>query len=277
MEETRSDYAIEPMEQELHLTRPPEQVLAEAQRAARALKDVVAKKAKPVLMKGEQYLEFEDWQTVGRFYGITSRTVWSRPVMVGEATGWEARAEAIDVRTGQVLSSAEAMCLNDEPNWKGKPSFQLRSMAQTRACAKTLRNLLAWVVVLAGYRPTPAEEIAGMQDTEQARVSPTRTEPHEAGEDLPPKDEGAKYRKRVFARLSEIAAPFGKEGKKVFDEVAAEVMHTIFGVKSREEMTPEQWAYWAQEENLERLAKAVTQGVHQKLDAPVEVGEAKEA
>jgi hypothetical protein len=265
------------MEQELHLTRPPEQVLAEAQRAARALKDVVAKKAKPVLMKGEQYLEFEDWQTVGRFYGITSRTVWSRPVMVGEATGWEARAEAIDVRTGQVLSSAEAMCLNDEPNWKGKPSFQLRSMAQTRACAKTLRNLLAWVVVLAGYRPTPAEEIAGMQDTESARTPPTRTEPHEAGEDLPPKDEGAKYRKRVFARLSEIAAPFGKEGKKVFDEVAAEVMHTIFGVKSREEMTPEQWAYWAQEENLERLAKAVIQGMHQKLDTPAEAAEAKGA
>jgi len=32
-------------------------------------------------------------------------------------------------------------------------------MAQTRAGAKALRNVLAWVVVLAGYRPTPAEEL----------------------------------------------------------------------------------------------------------------------
>ena len=32
-------------------------------------------------------------------------------------------------------------------------------MAQTRACAKALRNVLAWVVVLAGYAPTPAEEM----------------------------------------------------------------------------------------------------------------------
>jgi len=32
-------------------------------------------------------------------------------------------------------------------------------MAQTRAGAKALRNVLAWVAVLAGYKPTPAEEI----------------------------------------------------------------------------------------------------------------------
>jgi len=39
------------------------------------------------------------------------------------------------------------------------PWFQLASMAQTRAGAKALRNRLAWVVVLAGYKPTPAEEM----------------------------------------------------------------------------------------------------------------------
>ena len=38
-------------------------------------------------------------------------------------------------------------------------------MAQTRAGAKALRNVLSWVAVLAGYRPTPAEEII---DTELA-------------------------------------------------------------------------------------------------------------
>src|SRR5262249_27437128 len=48
-----------------------------------------------------------------------------------------------------------------EQNWAKKPLFQLRSMAQTRACAKAMRNVLAWVVVLAGYAPTPAEEMTG--------------------------------------------------------------------------------------------------------------------
>lgn len=41
------------------------------------------------------------------------------------------------------------------------PLFQLRSMAQTRACAKALRQVFAWVVVLAGYKPTVAEEMDG--------------------------------------------------------------------------------------------------------------------
>lgn len=50
------------------------------------------------------------------------------------------------------------------------PLFQLRSMAQTRACAKALRNALAWVVVLAGYKATPAEELDGMTDKETGKA-----------------------------------------------------------------------------------------------------------
>jgi hypothetical protein len=149
------------------VARPPELVLAEAKKAATALKDVVATKHKPVVFNGEQYLEFEDWQTVGRFYGVTAKIITTEFVDFGDAKGFLAKAVAI--RTdGMEVSAAEAMCLNDEGNWKSKPLFQLRSMAQTRACAKALRNVLAWVVVLAGYRPTPAEEM------------------HEAGNNRPP-------------------------------------------------------------------------------------------
>ena len=36
-------------------------------------------------------------------------------------------------------------------------------MAQTRAGAKAFRNRLAWVAVLAGYRPTPAEEMVDVE------------------------------------------------------------------------------------------------------------------
>lgn len=50
----------------------PEIVLAEAQKAAAALKKVIQGKPKPVTINGETYLEFEDWQTVGRFYGYTA-------------------------------------------------------------------------------------------------------------------------------------------------------------------------------------------------------------
>lgn len=147
--------------QDVQVYRPPEVVLAEAQKAAKALSDVVSKKVKPVIMNGEQYLEFEDWQTVGRFYGVTAKVVSTKFIEYGSVQGFEATAVAVRA-DGAEISGAESMCLNDEPNWKSKPLFQLRSMAQTRACAKALRNVLAWVVVLAGYRPTPAEEMQGV-------------------------------------------------------------------------------------------------------------------
>ena len=168
----------------LGLARNPEAVLAEARTAATALQKVLAGKRKPVMMNGEQYLEFEDWQTVGRFYGVTVKVASTTYAEFGGVKGFEARAEVLD-RNGLVISAAEAMCLNDEDKWSTRakyewktisgqrvkekvgeeqvPMFQLRSMAQTRACAKALRNVLAWVVVLAGYKPTPAEEMTGTE------------------------------------------------------------------------------------------------------------------
>ena len=140
----------QPMQTDVMIHRPPAKVLAEAREAAVALKDVVDKKAKPVKFNEETYLEFEDLQTLARFYGITAKVRDTKFVQFDKVSGWEASAEAILVSSGQIISAADAMCLNDEPNWSKKPMFQLRSMAQTRACAKSLRNVLAWVVVLAG-------------------------------------------------------------------------------------------------------------------------------
>jgi hypothetical protein len=144
---------------DLEISRPVNEVLSEARKAAMALKDVISKKSSPVTFNGKQYLEFEDWQTLGKFYGVTAKVTGSRILELGGAAGYEAEAEAVHVASGRVISRAESMCMTDEPNWSKKPLFQLRSMAQTRACAKALRNVLAWVVVLAGYAPTPAEEM----------------------------------------------------------------------------------------------------------------------
>jgi len=179
----------------LAIQRAPELVLAEAVRAAQALKDVIDKKPQQLKFNGKTYLQFEDWQTLGRFYGVTAVARSTRYVEYGDGEyavrGFEASAEALLVGNNQVISRAEAMCLDDEPKWGSRPKyewrnnkrtqvgmepvplFQLRSMAQTRACAKVLRNVLAWVVVLAGYAPTPAEEMDG-ESTEQQLVQPPR-------------------------------------------------------------------------------------------------------
>ncbi len=82
-------------------------------------------------------------------------------------------------RNGIIRGGAEAYCMRDEPNWRQKPIHQLISMAGTRAVSKSLRLLLSWVVVLAGYDPTPYEELAGSQPVEakQRQQPPQETAP----------------------------------------------------------------------------------------------------
>jgi hypothetical protein len=147
----------------LAIQQAPNVVLEEASKAARALQQIIESKPKKVVLNGKTYLQFEDWQTLGRFYGVTAIGRATKYVEFGEGRnitrGFEATAEALLVSTNQTISSAEAICLDDEANWRDKPLYQLKSMAQTRAGAKALRNVLAWVVVMAGYAPTPAEEM----------------------------------------------------------------------------------------------------------------------
>ena len=134
--------------QNLILEGDPERQIEYAQKASRALMQIIESKPKKVMISGEQYIEYEDWQILGRFYGATVGIEWTKPVVVnGKTWGYEARA--LVYRGETVISAAEAMCTRSERNWARRDEFMLRSMAQTRASAKALRNVFAWVAVMA--------------------------------------------------------------------------------------------------------------------------------
>src|SRR3990167_2334608 len=153
------------IEKNLVLQGNPLEQVEFARKASKALVDVIESKVKKVIIGGETYIEFEDWMMIGRFYGASVGVEWTKPVMKGDKVwGYEARANVL--MNGQIVSSAEAMCTKDERNWEKRDEFMVRSMAQTRASAKALRNVFAWVVTMAGYRPTPAEEMDGLRPQE---------------------------------------------------------------------------------------------------------------
>lgn len=159
------------------LPQPKEQV-DYGKKALRELKTLVQSREDRLVINGRQYLYFNDWQILGAFFGITARVIETSEITkevpskeqnglsFKETIGFLARASA--VKDGTEVSAAEAECMFDEPNWKSKPRFQLRSMAQTRACAKALRNCLSWVVRLPNEKPgmelapeASAEEMQG--------------------------------------------------------------------------------------------------------------------
>lgn len=137
----------------------PQKTITDAEMVVKVFKGIVQRKLKPVIINNEQYLEYEDWQTLGEFYRYGIITGEAIPIEIDGIKGAKAHAKLVNLDTGLIVGGAEAYCMRDEERWDKKPWFQLASMAQTRAGAKAFRNRLAWVAVLAGYRPTPAEEM----------------------------------------------------------------------------------------------------------------------
>lgn len=144
------------------------------------LKHILDNKKDKVVIKGKRHIEFEDWIALANAYGVTVRTGDAQPIEVFEAKGFKARAEVIRLEDGVVIGGAEAMCLNNEKNWRNKDYFQMASMAQTRAGSKALSNVLRFVVALdKSLSGTPAEEMVNMRRSTPRRRTPSQPSPAE--------------------------------------------------------------------------------------------------
>ena len=209
-----------PAEGGLAVIGNPEAMLDQARKVADCLMRLVEEKQLYLTVGKRKHLYVEAWETLAHFYGITAKVTEVRPVIdeITGAAGFEATADAIHMPTGAVISSARSMCLNNEDNWnerpkyEGKgndrkqtgtvavPTFQLASMAQTRAVGQVLRNVLAFVVTLAGYQTTPDEEMTGNEPTS------TKTDSGNA-QPIGPGKISEPQRKRLFAIAKESSCP----------------------------------------------------------------------
>lgn len=156
-EEVGSELAVAPQAPAtLFRTDDPAKVLERATETANALKSVLQRQNLTTTIQGREHVRVEGWQTLGAMLGVTPVCTWTRPT--GDGDGWEARVEARTL-DGRVIGAAEAECLRSESTWKSRDDYALRSMAQTRATSKALASVLRFVVTLAGFDGTPAEEM----------------------------------------------------------------------------------------------------------------------
>lgn len=135
-------------------TNDPKAIITAATAQANSLATVVRDKRLASHIEGKEYVRVEGWTLLGTMLGVFPICTWTRPL----EDGWEARVEARTL-AGQLVGAAEAQCTRDERNWQTRAGYALRSMAQTRATAKALRLPLGFVMSLAGYESTPAEEM----------------------------------------------------------------------------------------------------------------------
>lgn len=146
--------------------------VTEAEGKARVLTDIVERQQLYTIIGTKKHLHVEAWEVLGAGYGLSARTApnSTEPLYAPDGTllGVRSRVEIVD-NGGIVRGGAESFCTYDESEtrrdgatyerWRGHPLAQLAGMAQTRATARAYRQMIAWVVQLAGYSPTPFEEL----------------------------------------------------------------------------------------------------------------------
>lgn len=169
----------------LFRTDDPIEIIEKATRVANALKAVIVQQGLFKAINGREHVLVEGWTTLGSMLGVVPVATWSRPMdlvtkydvevihyewvngrkrekgrshYTVEGHDWEARVEARTM-DGRTIGGAEAMCSRNEHTWSKRDDYALRSMAQTRAVSKALRGPLGFIVALAGYATTPAEEM----------------------------------------------------------------------------------------------------------------------
>jgi hypothetical protein len=193
-------------------TDDPGEVVARATAAATPLAKVVRDQRLFVQIQQSKHVKVEGWCLLGSMLGVFPVTVWTRPLENGE--GFEARVEA-RTRNGEIVGAAEAQCDRSEKTWKGRDAYALRSMAQTRATSKALRQPLGFVMQLAGFNATPAEEMPRGEVIEDGELvdtpfAPSAFEPPAGAtyDDREAKDGGP-----TAAQLKLIYVLVGKAGK----------------------------------------------------------------
>jgi hypothetical protein len=136
-------------------TTDPVAVVERASAVATALADVLKQKRLTAKIGNREHVLVEGWTLLGSMLGVFAEVEWTRPT----DNGWEARAVARTM-AGRTVGAAEAMCSKSESTWRNRDDYAIRSMAQTRAVSKALRLPLGFIMELAGYSATPAEELS---------------------------------------------------------------------------------------------------------------------
>lgn len=114
----------------------------------------------------KNYVMVEGWQFAGGLLGLSPEIVEIKNLTPEGTENYKWLAEAIIIRNKdeRKVGRGFALCSKEEDKKKSFDEYAVLSMAQTRAIGKAYRNLIGWVMKLAGYEPTPAEEMENVKE-----------------------------------------------------------------------------------------------------------------
>lgn len=134
----------------------PKDMMKYALEISDTLTDVLRQRGMTQTFGQGEHVKSEGWQLAGSLLGFTTA---EGPITELADGSFEATVELRSIGSGRVLATASARCGSDEPTWRSKPKYARRSMAITRAIGRVYAQNFRWIIKLAGYETTPAEEM----------------------------------------------------------------------------------------------------------------------
>jgi hypothetical protein len=139
----------------------PHAIVARATAIADVIAPLIRERQLAKRIGQSEHVFLEGWTLAGTMLGVFAVTV--RTWEIGDDDGYGATVEARTL-AGGLVGRADAVVMRSEEvggkcKWLEAPAFQLLSMAQTRGSSKALRTPHGFVMKLAGYDTTPAEEM----------------------------------------------------------------------------------------------------------------------
>ena len=124
---------------------------------ANVVADIIEKKKLyNIIHGGKKYVKCEGWTLLAALKGYIPREL---NVDLRSDGSFVATVELVRLTDGMIVSRASAECGLDERTWVNSSLYARRSMAITRATSKVCRVAFSWMMALAGYEVTPAEEM----------------------------------------------------------------------------------------------------------------------
>lgn len=126
-------------------------------------------------IKGKNYVNVEGWQIAGAFIGISPTVEVVENLSQG--TFYKYRAEvSLRDKEGNKVGYGVAICTNKEAGKHNFDEYAVCSMAQTRAIGKAYRMRIGWLLKVAGYETTPAEEMDAVMEAQTVKKPKAKPE-----------------------------------------------------------------------------------------------------
>lgn len=180
---------------------------------SKTLKEFIVKQNLYTQIQGKNYVNVEGWQFAGISTGIIP--IIKSVEKIDSQGEIKYRAE-VELRKGdQTMGYGVAICSNKEGHRKTADEYVIASMAQTRAIGKAYRNLFSYLMKMASFEPTPAEEI---------EVEPKEATKHTISEVVEGynkmiSESKTEAKKRITLRRIKQGLDNGVINKKTFDEL----------------------------------------------------------